>query len=346
MKRSPAEALEAMIDAGQATHAEAMIREALRSEPNDPGLLLTLGRCLIQLDRSDEAIRVVCSVLQDQPENTYALRLLAVATYTNEPVIERELFETLTSHRRRHVKRSLDIAKRAVAIAPTNADVLALTARLSIDAGQNEAAAQFARRALACNPHDPIARESLTLAYQRRGRIEKAIAENHQALRNTPDGDDAHATRGWLLLDQKQYDAAAEAFRSALRINPEEFNHLVGLKESRWRKFFIYRTSVRIQAILEKFGADYDRNFRWAICFWVLGGIVLVPLNYLLLIDSPTIMAPAWGVFVMSVLLAGLLALIVLLPFIALCWFVPGLYWVGHTILRMVLWRLCREGSS
>ncbi len=104
---------------------------------------------------------------------------------------------------------------------PENANALNLLGVLAHQAGRNDRAIDWLRRAVAANPRDGTIHYNLGVAYQMLGRNAEAVASYRQALQLLPDHADCHHNLGLLLRDDKQGDEAVTCFRRAAQLQPQ-----------------------------------------------------------------------------------------------------------------------------
>jgi len=114
---------------------------------------------------------------------------------------------------------ALDASRRALAIAPTDPDLMfGLAFVLQMAGKQDESLAAY-RNLLAQQPDYRNALLNMPLLLADSGRLEEAITLLHQGLALRPDDADLHFNQGNLLLAQGEYEAAAMAYRRALAID-------------------------------------------------------------------------------------------------------------------------------
>jgi tetratricopeptide (TPR) repeat protein len=120
---------------------------------------------------------------------------------------------------------------------PAHADALNLLGVLSHQAGRNEVAVEFLRRAAAASPGDGVIHYNLGVAYQVLGRLTDAAACYREALRLQPAHADAHHNLGDIFLTQGDHAAAQASLEQAVRHRAdfaEAFNKLgIACREQR-----------------------------------------------------------------------------------------------------------------
>lgn len=119
----------------------------------------------------------------------------------------------------KHVE-ALNIALRAVALAPDDADVRFEAGKNAAHVGRNDAAVPHLQRALELKPGFVEARAVLAKVYAAQGRVEDAIRELRQAIVQRPQYAELHCNLGGLLQQHGRLDEAAASLREAVRLAP------------------------------------------------------------------------------------------------------------------------------
>lgn len=133
-----------------------------------------------------------------------------------------QLFElAMQHHRAGRLAEAETLYRQLLATHPHEPDVLHLLGVLAGDTGNQQAAVNLIREAIAINPsaanyHSNIANSLLAL-----NRLDEAVSAAENAVRLQPDLAVAHYNLGLARLLQRQWDAAAPAFEAALRLQPD-----------------------------------------------------------------------------------------------------------------------------
>lgn len=133
-----------------------------------------------------------------------------------------QLFElAMQHHRAGRLAEAEPLYRQLLAMHPREPDVLHLLGVLAGDAGDQQAAVNLIRQAIAINPsaanyHSNIANSLLALH-----RLDEAVAAAENAVRLHPGLAVAHYNLGLARLLQRQWDAAVPAFEAALRLQPD-----------------------------------------------------------------------------------------------------------------------------
>lgn len=112
---------EVLLDLRSWQQAETVLAQACALDPQAADLRLNRGLALWQLGRSDEALRVVRTVVEDQPQNVIALRRLA---RWHAALLD-------TTREDAHRRAALEYARRALRVTPDDAAMRGLVERLT-----------------------------------------------------------------------------------------------------------------------------------------------------------------------------------------------------------------------
>jgi Flp pilus assembly protein TadD len=249
----------ALLEAGDPTGAEAVLREAQRQYPGDVWLNHTLARCLERLGRREEAIRYYMAARSLRPETAHDLAHAleqkgetdrAITVFQDvarlRPRDGRNLAclgEALQSRgRTQEAKAALDAAiiasRAAIAVRPDPAEAHLNLGNALRDQGKlGEAIAEF-REAVRRMPESSTCHNNLGVALNQQGKLEDAIAEFRAALRLRPDYPDALNNLGGSFGAQGKFDEAIAEFGEALRLKPDypEAHNNLGLALARQGK--------------------------------------------------------------------------------------------------------------
>ncbi len=159
------------------------------------------------------AISLARQVLNDQPDDSSALRLLVRAL----------VYRSYAEYNRASDRDvALQTTSAMIAKHPDNPDILAIHAFALQAADQADDAADTARRVLEANPEHALARTALALAYGSVGAYEAALRESQRAVQaatTAADGLDALRALAIAYSDTGNYDSAVSTVERALTIN-------------------------------------------------------------------------------------------------------------------------------
>ncbi len=184
---------------GHHAQAEAHLREAIASDPDQANAHNSLGTVLERQDRLDEATHHYAEALRAQPRHTTALQNLAGLHYRRERHAEAEhLFRRLADLNPR-----LASARHQLALC------------LAHQGRETEALAAF-YEALALAPNDAALHNNLGSALNQAGNVEDAIRHFQAAILLDPDLMQAVVNLGAMLEGQGRRSDARLLYRAAL----------------------------------------------------------------------------------------------------------------------------------
>ncbi|MCP5546652.1 MAG: tetratricopeptide repeat protein [Akkermansiaceae bacterium] len=204
-----------LLDHHRPAEAEAVAREAIASEPDNPVYLLFLGIALSLQNKPNAAEEAIRSYILREPDDPGGAFWLA---------------RCLTDHKRHG--EALEVIERSIALDPDDADSHGLRASILFSQGKTKAAIEAAETGLAIEPEHEDCRTWRALLLSREGRHAEADEDSAMLLADDPDSAVNHAARGWTLQLRGECDGAEQHFIEALRIDPENEDARVGLVES------------------------------------------------------------------------------------------------------------------
>ncbi len=231
-----------LLDTGDPTGAETVLREGQRLHPSDVWLNYDLAQCLQRLARREEAIRYYMASRSLRPETAHQLAHALEAKGETDQAIA--LFQDLARLRPtdgRHlaclggaIKRrgrtdeaeaalgaAVAASRATIGLKPDSADGHNILGAALKGQGKLEEAIAEYREALRLKPDSAGAHNNLGSALRDQGKLEEAVAAYREALRLKPDYADAHNNLGLALADQGKPAEAVAAYREALRLKPD-----------------------------------------------------------------------------------------------------------------------------
>jgi tetratricopeptide (TPR) repeat protein len=197
---------DALVRAGNATEAVAVLRQAQRRHPDDFWINHQLASSLAELRQPQwqEAVRFYTAAVALRPQNPGVLLNLGSALQKNG-----QLEEALASFRQ------------AVRLRPDYPEAyLNLGCLLVLQAKLDEAVAVF-RKAIQLKPNYAEAHRNLGDALQTRGELDEAIAAYRAAIRLDPKNARAHLQLGNALREKGRLDEAIAEYQVAIRLDPQ-----------------------------------------------------------------------------------------------------------------------------
>ena len=213
-----------LIQQGRTDLAEPELRRALGQDPDNPELLAYLALTLSYLDRKGGGLAEAQRAVGLAPDWAFCHYVLAVAY-----------------NRLDKLKEAVAAAREAIRLDPDDDRPHVTTSAALLDLGKPEQALASAETALALNPENTSAANMRALALVKLGRKDEAAAAVEGVLSRDPESAVTHANRGWTLLHQNQPRPAMEAFREALRLEPDNDWARSGIVEAMKARNPIYR---------------------------------------------------------------------------------------------------------
>jgi Flp pilus assembly protein TadD len=173
---------------------------------------VALARQHLEAQRVDEAQTVCLAILESNPEQAAAHRLLAVALRT------RGNFAQAAEH-----------LQQAARLTAGDVDLWEEAGGMWEALRRWPEAEEAARRALALDPRRPEAEDLLGNVLQAQGRFEEAESAYRRALELEANADRTWSNLGALLQRQGRFPEAEEAYRRSLAIRPHQAEALVNL---------------------------------------------------------------------------------------------------------------------
>jgi tetratricopeptide (TPR) repeat protein len=285
----------ALYDLGRLEDAEEALRDALREEPDDPLTHGILALVLLDLDRGDEALQAASTTIALAPDVTLghvarAQALLSLGRFDDAEASANE----------------------AIRLDPEDADGWVLLAGAQLGRKRWDDAVSTADKALSLDPESETARglRAVALAMFGEGADWREAADGTLAV--APDSSLAHAYSGLSHLVGGGEREAAERFREALRLDPENEFAQVGLSDAMkathplfrpFFRFFLWQERLSrgwkialtvgpllVVRALSQSAADHTPLLIVVVALWVLfvaGTWMAVPIANLALRFSP-----------------------------------------------------------
>lgn len=197
---------------GRLVEAEALYRQILDSDPEQPEALHWLGVIELQQGHPQAAVELIEQALKVRPGYAGACNNLGLALQAQQRLPEAE-----------------QAFRRALGLEPDDADIhLNLGLVLRHQDKQTEAIAAF-ERACTLDPDDPAIQNHLGLALQAVSRLPEAITAFERAVAASPDFVDAQRNLAAALSTNGRLGAAVQAYRQLLKLRPDFVDAHLGL---------------------------------------------------------------------------------------------------------------------
>jgi tetratricopeptide (TPR) repeat protein len=193
-----------LLQSGDPAAAAALCQRLLDAAPQDAALHQLAATIALRQGDAAAAMRSAQSALALRPDHAPTLLVAGHAAHATGDLAQ-----------------ALAFFRRAARLDPTRAEAAFMTCVTLLEQGDKEAQAMLAF-CLAKFPDDPWGWRTIGLALQKAEQFEAAIAAFTRASRAAPSGD-LHLRRGALLQKLDRATEAAEAFRAAQALEPNNF---------------------------------------------------------------------------------------------------------------------------
>lgn len=204
--------------------AEAMLRDALRSKPDNADLHMVLGKSLaaqatmvpdaqkkVQDDLYETAILEESQAIKLNPK-LFGAHVTLGQIYANQGKTEQSVVEM----------------KEACAIRPTSYGAHRDLGIACLTAGKVDDAIDAFRKATTIKPDQPEAHMKLAILLAKRSNAKDAISEANEAVRLAPKDPETHIALGNIMLESGDAAGSMEPFKTALSIMKNHPNALSG----------------------------------------------------------------------------------------------------------------------
>jgi tetratricopeptide (TPR) repeat protein len=244
-----------LLNQGRPGEAEAWVKKVLEAEPENDYALSVLARCFLNGKQYDKGIEIIKQAISVAPEIPHYYYLAAFGYYQKN---ERST--------------AVFYLNKAIALNPYYAEYFGLLAFIHIDENDFKQALNKANEGLAVDAGNITCLNARSTALNKLSRTDDAITTMQDALAQDPDNEFTHATVGWNYLEKGKHKDAAIHFREALRIDPNYQNARTGLKEALKSKIAPYRWILQYSFWLRNKG----KKFRWIFLVCILAFIQFV----------------------------------------------------------------------
>lgn len=244
-----------LLNQGRPKEAEEWIKKVLEAEPENDYALSVLARCYLNSKQLDKGIEVIKQAISIDPEIPHYYYLAAFGYYQKN---ERAP--------------AIHFLDKAIELNPYYAEYFGLYAFLHIDENEFKEALNKANEGLAIDAGNITCLNARSTALNKLRMTDDAINTMQDALAMDPDNEFTHATVGWNYLEKGKHTNAANHFREALRIDPNYLNAKTGLKEALKSKIPPYRWLLQYSFWLRNKG----KQFRWIFLFGIFFGVRII----------------------------------------------------------------------
>jgi len=224
--------------------AENELRQALASEPHDSYAHALLALCLTQREQFQDATAEARQAIALEPDSSFA-------HYAHAHVLSD----------RNRFNEALAAIEEAIRLDSVNADYFALLASIHFQEYRWQKALEAAEQGLQFDPEHVGCTNLRAMAMVKLGRRAEAGATIDAALAKNPESAITHANQGWTFLEKGDPKKAAEHFREALRLDPENEWARQGMVEALKARNIIYAMMLKYFLWMSRF----SRRGQWAI---------------------------------------------------------------------------------
>ncbi len=257
--------------------AENELRRVLAEQPQNGNAFSFLAVALSNQQKSEQALDAAHEGIRLSPDDDWAHYILA--SVLHEADMHRKAEMALHA---------------AIEMNPETAEYWCLAASIQLALGDTEQALNMADRALELEPENTTAANLRAMALQRLNRNDEADATIGQVLVLDPNDSNSHANNGWLQMRRGNVKQAADHFREALRLDPNNDWARSGLVESLKARHLVYRYLLMFLLWL----SGLSSKTQWGI---VIGGYLGYRFAYKFLVDIPGLAPLAWTLIALYV---------------------------------------------
>ncbi|MBV8223577.1 MAG: tetratricopeptide repeat protein [Verrucomicrobia bacterium] len=223
---------------GRYREAETYLRKAIQSNPDDPQCFFFLATCLMYEPSSRlEALSMIDQALRLQPaQAVYRAQRANILILLNR------------------AKAAFAEIEQARILAPDSPDSYVAESLGLLVCGRPREAERAAKQALALDPGNEAAGDSLADALRMQGKLDESALQVTELLGKNPENPWAHSSAGMLALQRGSVPEAEAHFLSALRNDPEHREAREGLLHAFRARSPIYRAYLKYSFMMERIG--------------------------------------------------------------------------------------------
>lgn len=231
--------------------AEKELKQALSQQPDNPYAMALLAECYIETSRYSEALQLAQTAVGVEPEIPFLYYSLARAYFFNKKM-----------------NKSREAIQEGLQLRPNDADFFLLRANIEYYEEKWQAALDATENGLELDPENVNLVNMRAQCLVKLNRQEEAAETLDYALNRAPENSYAHANKGWVAIEKDKYEEAINHFKEALRLKPTNEYAKSGLKEAIKAKNLLYRYILKYFLWMNKM----NERGRW---FFIIGIYVL-----------------------------------------------------------------------
>ncbi|HEV2694850.1 MAG TPA: tetratricopeptide repeat protein [Verrucomicrobiae bacterium] len=224
--------------------AASELRQVLAVDPNDAYAHALLALCLVHAGKYEEAANEARQAIHLGPDFSFA-------HYAHAQVL----------FKRNRFGEALMAINEAIRLDPDDADYHAVLANIHLQESRWRDALNAAEQGLQFDPEHIGCTNLRAMAMVKLGDKQGAGRTIDTALSKNPDNSLTHANQGWTLLEKGDAKKAAEHFREALRLDPQNDWARQGIIEALKARNIIYAVMLKYFLWMAKF----SQRGQWGI---------------------------------------------------------------------------------
>jgi protein O-GlcNAc transferase len=228
----------ALHQAGRLNEAEALYRQILQTDPEQPDALHLLGIIALQSGHNDKAVGYLGKAVKYHPQvPDYHYNLGLALAGLGKPVEAAHHFRQATALKpdfaeahnnlgnalkeQGQLDQALESYQRALVLNPHYAAAHSNLGVTLQDRGDTQGAMEHYQKAVAIDAADPDSQYNLANALRAMGRLDEAVNGYRKAIALRADFLDAYINLGMALKDSDALDSAIEVYEHALALDPK-----------------------------------------------------------------------------------------------------------------------------
>ncbi len=266
-----------LLNQGRHADAKTSVRQALEMDPENDYALALLARCFFAGKQFKEGIETINHAIALNPLESFYFYLLGFGYYQqNQSSV------------------ALDHLQKAVQLNPYHSEYYGLMAYVLLHQKSFQKALQVANEGLAIEADNITCLNARSVALNKLKQTDAALETMQTALAQDPENEMTHATVGWNLLEKGAHKQAGNHFLEALRIDPNYESARSGLKEAlkskvppyKWLlqySFWVQNKGKKVQTFLPialyivfRILIGISAGANQAELAWILGGIYIL----------------------------------------------------------------------
>lgn len=242
-----------LLSQNRPNQAADQLRQLLARDPNVAEAHALLALCMSHdRDNWHEATREAEQAIHLAPDQGLSHYALAVVL-----------------QKRNRLPEALESARETLRLDAYQTHYYGLTASILAQQTRWQEALDIASTGLEIDPDHEGCTTIRSLALERLGRASDAAREADAAVARNPDSAEAHAMRGWTLMQNGQYREAQDAFRESLRLDPTYEFARSGMIQALNNKHLLFRLVFRFYSFLGRMA----KGAQWAIILGLFFGM-------------------------------------------------------------------------